>query len=262
MRNGKSERLDAEKIGVAMKNKIRISVFRELDSTNAEARRQAEQGLSFPALILAESQSAGRGRLGRSFYSPAGTGLYMTLACETGDNPLDNVGLTAAAAVAAARTIGELCGREPMIKWVNDIYMDGKKVCGILCESFFARGKKFIAVGVGINLYTEDFPEELRELAASVRPDGVSRNLFASNIADRLLEYKTARTKAEIMEYYRAHSLALGRKIIFTDNGKWVGAVAENVDDMGRLEVRLEDGSRRLLSSGEISLRLDDTKEI
>lgn len=262
MREKMSESLDAGRIGGAMKNRIRISVHNELDSTNAEARRQAEGGLSLPVLILAEAQSAGRGRLGRSFYSPEGTGLYMTLLYEAGEDLLDGVGLTSVAAVAVAEALEELCDREPMIKWVNDVYIGDKKVCGILCESFVARGRRFIAVGIGINLYTEKFPEELREVAASVLPEGEVRNMCASKIADRLLAYKTARARAEAMDYYRSHSLAIGRKIKFTDNGEWVSAVACGVDDMGRLEVLLEDGSHRLLSSGEISLRLDDTKEL
>ena len=115
-----SERLDAQKISGTMKNRIRISIFEEIDSTNAEARRQAEGGLSLPALILAEAQSAGRGRLGRSFYSPEGTGLYMTLLYEAGDDPLEGVGLTSVAAVAvSARAISS--GVKPVwraISWI------------------------------------------------------------------------------------------------------------------------------------------------
>ncbi|MBO5415679.1 MAG: biotin--[acetyl-CoA-carboxylase] ligase [Clostridia bacterium] len=255
-----AEPLDAERIGAMMENRLRISLFDTLDSTNSEARRQVERGMSTPALIIADSQSAGRGRLGRSFYSPAGTGLYISFLAEAKESFSETVALTTAAAVAVARTLEELCEISPEIKWVNDIYIGGRKACGILCESFCAaNGKRFAVVGIGINLYTEVFPTELQNIAVSVSPERGLRNAFASNIADRLCEYWRSPSRGELIEYYRAHSMVIGKRITFIEGGVTQGAVAENVDELGCLSVRLNDGTVRKLSGGEISLRLDNT---
>ncbi|MBQ7384239.1 MAG: biotin--[Clostridia bacterium] len=257
-----AEPLCAEKIGEAMKNSIRISLFDELDSTNSEARRQAERGMSVPALIIADSQSAGRGRLGRSFYSPPGTGLYMSFLAEAKESFCETVALTTASAVAVAQTIEKLCRVTPEIKWVNDVYVGGKKACGILCESFgTSDGKRFALVGIGINLYTETFPSELDGIAVSVFPERGLRNAFASNIADRLVEYWNEPSRGELMEYYRAHSLVIGKRISFTENGVTASAVAREIDALGCLIVTLDDGSTKRLSGGEISVRLENTKE-
>ena len=156
--------LRADAISDAMHvQNIRIDIFDLLDSTNLEARRQADRGMSAPALIVASAQSEGRGRLGRSFYSPAHAGLYMSLLLEASDNSADNVRLTTATAVAVAESIDELCGIATEIKWVNDIYLGGRKICGILCESFTsAIGKRYAVVGIGLNLRASDFPDDIR----------------------------------------------------------------------------------------------------
>jgi len=237
---------------------VRISLFEDIDSTNLEARRQAERGMSAPALIIADSQSAGRGRLGRSFYSPSGTGLYMSLLLGAKDNPADNVQLTAAAAVAAARSIEELCGVRPKIKWVNDLYLGEKKICGILCESFScADGKRSVVIGIGVNLLTEDFPDELRDIAASVMVKGVCKEALAADISGRMLDYYDSPTEHGIMEYYRANSAVIGKRVVFSEGEKSCYGVAESIDEVGRLTIKLDDNSLKILSSGEISLKID-----
>ena len=259
-----NEGISAESIcGILKSKEIKVCVLDSVDSTNNEARRMAERGDEAPALIIANSQSAGRGRMGRSFYSPSRTGLYMSLLLGARADIADNVRLTTAAAVAVCRSIDEICGKASGIKWVNDVYLDGRKICGILCESFsVSAGGRFAVVGIGLNLHTESFPKELADKAASLFPEGDGRAVFAASITDKLYGFYREPDAENIMEYYRGRSLVLGKKIIFTENGKAVEGFAEDVDDFGGLGVRLRDGSLRRLSGGEISLRLGDKGDI
>lgn len=237
-------------------DKLRVVVFENIDSTNTESRRQAESGLSTPALILADAQSAGRGRMGRSFFSPPTTGLYMSFLAEAKAELADTVRMTTATAVAVASAIEELCGVEVGIKWVNDIYFDERKICGILCESFVCGdGKRYAVIGIGINLYTEDFPDEIKDRAASLFPRGGIRNALAAEITKKLCEFWKAPENEKIIEYYRAHSIVLDKRVIFIENGVEREGVALSVDSFGALRVRLDNGEERILTGGEISLR-------
>ncbi len=232
-----------------------VTVFESIDSTNTEARRAAERGEGTPALIIARHQSAGRGRMGRSFYSPADTGLYMTVLVEASDSLVDTVLLTTAAAVAVARAIENTAGTVVDIKWVNDLYLGGKKICGILCESFETGGKKYVAIGVGVNLYTEDFPAELADIAGSLGVMDDIRAELAADIFGSLWRFYCLGERADMLEYYRARSMVLGKRIVFYENGAEYFGEALDIDEYGRLTVRLDDGSKKILSSGEISLR-------
>ena len=255
------EKLSADIISSALRvDGIRVDVFDEIDSTNSEARRQIEQGKTSPALIISDTQTGGRGRMGRSFYSPASTGLYMSMLLKVTENTVNTVRLTTAAAVAVALSIEELCGISTEIKWVNDIYLDGRKICGILCESFLSCGERYAVIGIGVNLHTSDFPPDIRDRAASLNPREKIRNSLAAHIANTLWCFWENMSAPEIMEYYRRHSMVLGKNIVFSERGELFCGVAEYIDDNGALDVRLEDGSHRLLSSGEISLRLTDGK--
>ena len=253
-----SDILVSERISeIVQAENLRIEIFDEIDSTNAEARRQAEKGESAPALLIAKAQSAGRGRMGRSFYSPSETGLYMSLLLENCAIS-DFVRLTTAVSVAVVKSIKAICGVDADIKWVNDIYLDGRKICGILCESFSVSDtKKYSVIGIGLNLYTEDFPNELQNKAASLMPRMGDRNLFAAKITREILDICEGASKDDVMNFYREHSLVLGKRISFTENGVEYSGVSEMVDDFGRLYVRMWDGSEKILSSGEISLKLD-----
>lgn len=260
VKNRNIHSLSKRKICGALGDKdVRISLFEDLDSTNEEARRQAQSGMSVPALIIADTQSAGRGRLGRSFYSPAKTGLYMSLLLRAKESFADNVQLTAAAAVATARSIETLCGVQTKIKWVNDLYLGSKKVCGILCESFSCSdGDRYVVIGIGINLSTEDFPDELGNKATSLMQKRLRRDALAADIARRMIDYHTTPMHAEMIDYYRAHSSVLGKKVSFAEGGECYCGVAESIDEVGRLTVILADKSTKILSSGEISLKIDE----
>ena len=235
-----------------------VFVHASLDSTNTEARRLAESGCARPTLVIAERQSAGRGRMGRSFYSPADTGLYMTAMFEATESVSDTVLLTTSAAVATARAIERLARISVGIKWVNDLYRNGKKICGILCESFEENGKRFVLVGVGVNLCTEDFPDELKGIAGSLGVKKDIRHELAANIFGELWNYYHTRDQSGMIEYYREHSLVIGKRIVFFEDGKSCFGTARDVDEYGRLFVCLDNGDEKILSSGEITLRLDE----
>lgn len=237
-----------------------LRVFGELDSTNSEARRLLADGLAVPTLIVADRQTAGRGRNGRAFYSPGGTGLYMSLVLFPDADLADAARLTAASAVAVVRAVEALTDRHPGIKWVNDIYLDGRKLCGILTEAVtgLESGRpQGVAVGIGLNVSTRQFPEELADTAASLFPAGVPRNRLAAAVAAELLPLADNLADGGFMADYRAHALVLGRAVTYTRGGDTRRALAVDIDDGGGLVVEDADGRRTVLRSGEISLRLD-----
>ncbi len=255
----KYERLDAALIGEGLS--VPLSVLPLVDSTNTEARRRILSGHTEPFFLLAEEQSAGRGRMGRSFYSPAGTGIYLSLAFAPRSEGGDPLLLTTAAAVAVLRAIQRVTGTVCGIKWVNDLYVRDRKVCGILAESLYLGPTRFVILGVGVNLCTEDFPEELRGIAGSLLPEGRGlRNDLAAALCGELCALTTDSMPEGFLDAYRAHSLVLGRDVIYWENGERFEGVAESVDERGRLLVRHGDGTERLLGGGEITLRLNNTE--
>lgn len=239
--------------------------FDTVDSTSSAARRYATEGtVMTPALFVANSQSAGRGRLGRSFYSPASTGIYETLLFDvTCDSSASLSLVTSAVAVAVSDAILEATGIDCRIKWVNDVYVSGKKAGGILTESFFVGERRMLAIGVGVNLNTESFPTELKDIATSLcdSPSESMRASLSSLIAANIFDiYERLRSGDRgFMDEYRRRSAVLGRRITFTQNGIAQSGLATEINDEGHLTVALDDGTRAILSSGEISVRLDST---
>ena len=254
--------LDREKIKKELDEDITVYVHSTIDSTNSEAKRIAKRGVSGRALILAEEQSGGRGRMGRSFYSPRGVGLYMTLLFPLPDRDDATVRITSMAAVALRRSIYRVYGIDTEIQWVNDLYLKGAKAAGILAESFMGEkdGEPFraVAVGIGVNISTEKFPEELEKIAVSLGMSGGRNKLAAETTKEffRLVGMACDRDFSYMNEYREA-SLCLGRRIRFTENGVTETGIAESIDDMGFLRVLTDDGKTRVLSSGEISVRFE-----
>ncbi len=239
---------------------ISVYSFGQVDSTNSLAKRMITSSEAVaPALLVADTQTGGRGRMGRSFFSPSGTGIYMSLALDVTDYDISSVTrMTSAAAVAVCCAIEKTVGAEPLIKWVNDLYLDGKKVCGILAESFFAGDRRFVVIGIGINLSTEDFPEDIKNIAGSLGKETSFRRELTVAAATELFDL-LARVKGgdtSYMEEYRRRSCVLGKSVDLTADGVTLTGVAVAVENDGALRVLLSDGSERLLSSGEISLRL------
>ncbi|MEG1558344.1 MAG: biotin--[acetyl-CoA-carboxylase] ligase [Oscillospiraceae bacterium] len=228
-----------------------------LDSTNTEAKRRIAQDGAHEMLIVADKQTGGRGRTGKTFYSPEGTGIYMSAVLCPHAEIDDAVMVTVGAAVAVCRAIERYTGLEPRIKWVNDIFVGGKKVCGILTEavSGFENGMvEAVVVGIGINVKTAKFPENIKDVAASLNADKLQRRELIAAVYRELCAVSESLLDKEVIEEYRSHSLVLGKEIVFAEKGQSVCAVANSITERGNLVVRLSDGSTRVLRSGEISL--------
>lgn len=248
------DRLDEREISrLLARHGVSVRVFDSVDSTNSVCRRLIGEGL--PLLVCAEGQTAGRGRTGKSFASPAGAGLYMSLAFCPGGGFDSAAGLTACAAVSAARSIERLSGISCGIKWVNDLYLGGKKVCGILTEAVAAPGSaelEAVIVGIGINLKTGDIPEPLRGIAGGLDCGESIKNALAAAISAEILNFRAGDTG--FMAEYRARSIVIGRRVSFIEDGERIFALAEGIEDDGALRVLRENGERTLLRFGEISL--------
>ncbi len=224
--------------------------FDSVDSTSSYARRNASL-LETPCIITASHQTSGRGRQGKSFFSPKDTGLYMTLLLQ--EEPNASL-ITPAAAVAVCKAIESLTDIKPSIKWVNDIFVDEKKVCGILSECFRENGKTYISVGIGINLTTTDFPPELFQ-AASLGVECPKENLSLL-IADGISEYIANPDDEYILNEYRKRLFIIGRKITYEKSGNSFEATVCDINENCNLIVQTDNGNSDILSSGEISIKV------
>lgn len=238
-------------------SQLRICRYDVIDSTNTQARRLAGEGDSSPLLIIAREQSAGRGRLGRSFFSPADTGLYMTLLYYPDRSVAELTGLTCAAAWASVLAVEQLCGISSQIKWVNDLYLGGRKVCGILCESFGTPHGTAIAVGIGINLTTEDFPDNLDGIAGSLQAK-IDPEVLALRICEHLLPYLQSGDNALWLDGYRARFMLRGMRVSCITADGTFPATALDVTDEGALKVQTDDGKMHILYAGEVSISATD----
>ena len=215
----------------------------ETDSTNRMAKELARQGAPHGTAVLAERQTAGRGRLGRAFFSPEG-GLYLSVILYPQCPPENRALMTPMAAVAVCRALEQVCGISPGIKWVNDLYLGGKKLCGILCEGC----GDAVIVGIGLNLYTPEggFPAEIPATALDVPVD---RRVLAEAIRQQLLQ------PGEFLAEYRERCLLLGKTVtVHPVAGEAYAARAMEIDDRCRLVVESCRG-REALDSGEVSVR-------
>lgn len=257
-----NEHLSPDKIASLLDRPMKVLVYDEIDSTNNEAKRLAIAGLTEPTLLIADRQTAGKGRLGRSFYSPAESGLYMSVLLHPNAPPAEWIAITSAAAVAVCLAIEGLCDLKPSIKWVNDLYLSDRKVCGILTEAISDHTSglmKSVIVGIGLNLSTVGFPDEIADRAASLfcgSPPPFTRSELAAAIVNRLLALADDLSKGTWLEFYRRRAYLDGKPITYYENGIARSALAIGIDDRGGLIVEDEAGTRRTLSSGEVTVRL------
>ena len=237
---------------------VELYCYDSIDSTNTQAKRLLAEGLSGNALVTANEQTAGRGRQGRSFYSPKNTGIYYSYVFHPQKTLADAVFITTAAAVSVIRAIERLSAVKPTIKWVNDVYVEGKKICGILTEAvsdFESGALESVIVGIGINVSTASFPEELRDTAASLGDASITRAQLLNTAVEELVKVAEDLENPAIMEDYKRHSAVIGKEITFIKNGTTTKAVAVDIDEKGGLVVKTEQGTLTL-SSGEITVRL------
>ena len=250
-----NDMITPEMIRAHLKTALEIFYYPSVDSTNNEAKRLLGKGKTDRLLVIADEQTSGRGRQGKSFYSPALTGIYFSLVIHPHSELSSAVSATTAAAVAVCRAIEALTDKKPKIKWVNDVYLDGKKICGILTEAitdFETQTVTSVIIGIGINLRTESFPDWV-ENAANLGAE-ISRSVLVAGIADELCKIAQQPSK-NFIEYYREHSMLIGERINFIRNGEVTPATAIAIEENGGLTVRLENGEITTLTSGEISIR-------
>lgn len=232
---------------------VSVFAYGVLDSTNTEAKRLAANGQTAPAVIAAESQTEGRGRMGRAFYSPHQTGAYFSFLYTPTDSLENAVSVTGATAVAVMEAIFELTGLKCEIKWVNDLYLHGRKVCGILCESVFVNDRPQIIVGIGINLCTTEFPKVLSNKAGALGVS-VDRCQLIASVWRHLSPFLQNANDRSWLEAYRAHSCVIGKQIEWTEGERRFMGIATGIDTEGGLTVQLADGTEKTLRTGEISV--------
>ncbi|MCL2369037.1 MAG: biotin--[acetyl-CoA-carboxylase] ligase [Oscillospiraceae bacterium] len=239
----------------------------EVDSTNSYLKRLADTGAAHGTVVIADAQTGGRGRMGRSFTSLPGKGLYFSLLLRP-DAVLQRslTALTAFSAVAVCEAISAVCEVEPRIKWVNDILVGDKKLVGILSEMSMVgeMGQaEYVVIGVGVNVHYEatDFPGEIRERATSLSMltgASVSRVALAAALVDAFARmYDSLGEPADYVERYRGLSATVGREILVLRGGEAFPAFAAGIDDECGLIVRYPDGGEETLFYGQTSIRGD-----
>lgn len=241
-----------------------VHVYDSVSSTNDLLKDLAAKGFCEGTVIVASHQTAGRGRMGRKFYSPLDSGIYLSILLRPDILAKDALSLTTMAAVATANAIDSVSHKEALIKWVNDIYIDEKKVCGILAESSFNSDGEhldFVVVGIGINVSPPKggFPEELKDIATSVfdhNEINEKKELLISEFLNNFITiYKDSNHK-EYLKQYIAKSCVLGNEIFVIKDNTSKAATAIEIDDNCRLKVRYFDNSEEWLSFGEISTKI------
>lgn len=240
-----------------------VLYFDTIDSTNTKAQELAEKGYPSGTLVVADKQESGKGRRGRSWVSPSGTGIFMTLMIKPDINPNNASMLTLVAALAVAKAITSVTGEEALIKWPNDIVVNGKKVCGILTEM----NAQFdyinhIVVGIGINVHNESFPEEISQMASSLMIEAGGKRFHRAQIIAETMAYfeqyydtflKTQDLSALVREY---DELLVNRNksVRVLDPKEPFDGKAMGITPKGELIVDTWE-SRKLVSSGEVSVR-------
>lgn len=241
----------------------KVEFREETDSTNSEARRQAEKGALDGTLVVAERQTAGKGRRGRHWTSPAGTGIWMSLILKPKLEPSCAPMLTLLAGLAVSVGIEDYCGLKSQIKWPNDLTLEGKKICGILTEmSADMEMIQYVVVGIGINVNIEEFPEEIAGTATSLYLETgkkLKRSGMIACIVKRMEEYyEKFLSMADlscIQEDYEERLVNLNREVlVLAPKGEYKG-ICKGINKTGELLVEREDKSISQVMSGEVSVR-------
>ena len=240
-----------------------IHRYTVIDSTNTHAKRLAEEGAPNGTFVIAEHQTGGRGRLGRSFHSPSGSGIYLSMVLRPELPPSQLMHLTCAAAVAACDAVEESTGIRPGIKWTNDLVIGKKKLGGILTELCMKDGLvSYAIIGIGINCTqkTQDFPPELLDMATSLHAasgQAISKDKVEESLIRSLLALCTSLSeqKTQLLSQYRKDCITLGQQICVLRGDDVRHGTALDIDEEGALIVLYTDGESTAVSSGEVSIR-------
>ncbi len=240
---------------------VKIIQLNTVDSTNNYLKELAKNGACENTVVIAQSQTAGKGTKNRSFVSEKG-GVYLSVLLRPDTMGFDGTLITSMTAVAVSDAIDQISGKKTQIKWVNDIYLEGKKVCGILCESVLSPDGKmpFVIVGIGVNLFKpqQDFPPEIKDIATYVfeQENTKIKEDFITILLSKFYEYFEEINNKTFLSKYREKNLVLGREISVIKGEKIYPAKALEIDDNCRLLVEFPDKTQKFLSSGEVKVKL------
>ncbi len=240
-----------------------IEVYKTVTSTNDLAKQYALDLKPEVTVIVAREQTAGRGRKGRSFYSPMSTGVYISVLLRPELTAEKTLYITTAAAVAVAKAIEKISGKEAKIKWVNDIFVDGKKVCGILTEGAidFETGKmQYAVLGIGVNIKKpeNDFPSEIQNIAGSVfdTTDKEVSSIIVAEILNNFMNYYKNLASKPFYEEYKKRMFLIGKQLTVYSGKDSYPAVAIDLDEELSLIVKDENGNIKKLNTGEVSIKI------
>ncbi len=239
-----------------------VHALKTVDSTNNEAKRWAQQGAPHGSLFVADEQTGGKGRLGRVWKSPAGTGLWFSVLLRPKAAPEQVTGLTLTAGLSVAKAIQKLTGCKAQIKWPNDVVIGSQKVCGILTEmAAEMESVEYVIPGIGVNVNTESFPEEIAFKATSLYLSTGKKWSRAELLGAILQEMECLLDRQEqggvqaILEEYRENCVTIGRKVSTQRGNIRLSGIAEDVTEGGELVVRQSNGSQLVINSGEVSVQ-------
>lgn len=241
---------------------IDIYTHKKISSTNEEAKKIALNKTKHATVIIADEQTDGKGRMGRTFYSPPNTGIYMSIILRENLSTFNSVLITTSSCVAICDAIYKVTGMDCQIKWINDIYMNNKKVGGILTETSMNSENKimnYLIIGIGINFNKPkyNFPIDIQEIAGSIYKNNtkVSRERLCSEIINNILSITSRINSYDFISEYKRRSLIFNREILYTSYGiKYKGKVID-INKDGSLLVKNKDGSIKVLNSSEITIR-------
>lgn len=240
-----------------------IDCHSEVTSTSTILKDFANNGQKEGKVIVSAKQNAGRGRLGRDFYSPQDTGVYFSILLRPKISTGKTIFLTTMTAIAVVDAIAKVTNKESKIKWVNDIFVNDKKICGILSEASFTMENfniDYVTLGIGINIYNphNGFPTGIQDIAGYLLDDTIDdiRNRLVAQVLDNFLQYYTTFDTQEIAQKYKSYSYVLGKDILVIKNEQSRKAKVLDIDENCALVVRYEDNSIESLFSGEISTKI------
>lgn len=246
---------------------LRVEFHQTIDSTNTRCKALAEEGAPQGTLVVADCQTAGRGRQGRPFFSPAGSGVYFSICLRPAFALADVTLITSFAAVCLAQAADEACGTRTQIKWVNDLFNEGHKVSGILTEASFdadSGSVSYVVVGIGVNVFDPPggFPKDVEHVAHSLCGTGPDANDVRARIVagtcDRIMRGLEQVPERIYLDEYRKRSLLDGRTVRIEERGAEPAlATVLGVNDDFTLQVQLADGTQRALSHGEVHIPSD-----
>jgi len=240
---------------------IELEIFDIVDSTNTLLRKKAEEGAKEKTVVISAQQTSGRGRMGRSFYSPNDSGIYMSILLRPNLDVKDAVLVTTCAAVCVCRAIEKLCKVKAEIKWVNDIFISGKKVCGILTEAAVnleSSKPDYVVLGIGLNLYKpkNDFPDDLKNIATALFKDKETaennKNRLVAEILNCFFDEYELLSQRNYYNEYKERMFLIGKKARVLSANEYIAQVVD-IDENFSLIVQNENNEIIKLNSGEVS---------